>query len=45
MPLKKRRYPFQNTSIRYTIFIYFTVSALAASIFIGLSMYLSLIHI
>ena len=39
MPLKKRRYPFQNTSIRYTIFIYFTVSALAASIFIGLSMY------
>ncbi len=39
MPLKKRRYPFQNTSIRYTIFIYFTVSALAASIFIALSMY------
>ena len=30
---------FRIASIRYTIFIYFTVTALAASIFIGLSMY------
>ncbi len=30
---------FKRTSIRYMIFVYFTVTALAASIFIGLSLY------
>ena len=30
---------FNRTSIRYMIFVYFTVTALAASIFIGLSLY------
>ena len=29
----------KRTSIRYMIFVYFTVTALAASIFIGLSLY------
>lgn len=39
MLFKKRREFLENTSIRYSIFIYFTVTALAASIFIGLSLY------
>ena len=30
---------FKRTSIRYIIFVYFTVTALTASIFIGLSLY------
>ena len=30
---------FENTSIRYTIFIYFTVTALVAILLIGISLY------
>lgn len=39
MPFKKQKEYLENTSIRYSIFIYFTVTALTASIFIGLSLY------
>lgn len=35
----KRRRLFENTSIRYTIFIYFTISALVAIMLIGISLY------
>lgn len=39
MLFEKQRQFFRNVSIRYSIFIYFTVTALAASIFIGISLY------
>ena len=39
MVFEKAREIFRRTSIRYSIFVYFTVTALAASIFIGLSLY------
>ena len=35
----KRKKLFENTSIRYTIFIYFTISALVAIIFISMTLY------
>ena len=37
--LKKGKRWLRNVSIRYIIFVYFTLSALAASVFIGLSLY------
>lgn len=37
--LKKGKKWLRNVSIRYIIFVYFTLSALAASVFIGLSLY------
>ena len=36
---QKQRKKLANASIRYTIFIYFTLTALAASVFIGISLY------
>lgn len=39
MPFKKRQWSPQKASIRYIIFIYFTLTALAASLFIGVSLY------
>ena len=39
MLFKKRKDVLQNISIRSNIFIYFTITALAASIFIGVSLY------
>ncbi len=39
MEKKKKSRIFHNTSIRYTIFIYFTVTALAASLLITFSLY------
>ena len=36
---EKQRIKLQKASIRYIIFIYFTLTALAASIFIGISLY------
>lgn len=39
MLFEKQKQSMQNTSIRYIIFIYFTLTALAASIFIGISLY------
>lgn len=39
MLFEKQRIKLQKASIRYIIFIYFTLTALAASIFIGISLY------
>ena len=39
MFLKQRKHRLQNASIRSIIFMYFTITALAASIFIGVSLY------
>ena len=39
MLFEKQRVKLQKASIRYIIFIYFTLTALAASIFIGISLY------
>lgn len=39
MLFKKRRWNLQKASIRYIIFIYFTLTALTASVFIGISLY------
>lgn len=39
MAKPKGKRVFENTSIRYTIFIYFTVSALVAILLIGISLY------
>lgn len=39
MQYRKRKRFLENTSIRYTIFIYFTISALVAILLIGLSLY------
>lgn len=39
MLFKKRRRNLKKASIRYIIFIYFTLTALAASLFIGISLY------
>lgn len=39
MLFEKQKQSMQNTSIRYIIFIYFTLTALTASIFIGVSLY------
>ncbi len=39
MIFQKLRRMLENTSIRYNIFIYFTVTSLAASILIGISLY------
>lgn len=39
MSMQKKEKPFSNISIRYTIFIYFTVSALVAILLIGVSLY------
>lgn len=39
MSLPKKKKLFSNISIRYTIFIYFTVSALVAILLIGVSLY------
>ena len=39
MLFKKHRQGVQKASIRYIIFIYFTLTALAASVFIGISLY------
>lgn len=39
MLFEKQRKILENTSIRYSIFVYFTVTALAASILIGISLY------
>ena len=39
MLFEKQRIKLQKASMRYIIFIYFTLTALAASIFIGISLY------
>lgn len=39
MLFEKRKKFLQDTSIRYSIFMYFTITALAASVFIGVSLY------
>ena len=39
MLFEKQRTGMPGTSIRYSIFIYFTVTALAASVLIGFSLY------
>ena len=39
MFLKQRKHRLQNASIRSIIFMYFTITALAASVFIGVSLY------
>ena len=39
MLFEKQRQGVQKASIRYIIFIYFTLTALAASVFIGISLY------
>lgn len=39
MPMQKKKTILSNMSIRYTIFIYFTVSALVAILLIGVSLY------
>ena len=39
MLFKKQQLNLQKASIRYIIFIYFTLTALAASVFIGVSLY------
>ena len=39
MLFEKQRQGAQKASIRYIIFIYFTLTALAASVFIGISLY------
>lgn len=39
MLFEKQRQSVQKASIRYIIFIYFTLTALAASVFIGISLY------
>ena len=39
MLFEKERQGVQKASIRYIIFIYFTLTALAASVFIGISLY------
>ena len=39
MGLTKRNIISQKASIRYIIFIYFTLTALTASVFIGVSLY------
>ena len=38
MFLKQRKHRLQNASIRSIIFMYFTITALAASVFIGVSL-------
>ena len=37
--MKQRKHRLQNASIRSIIFMYFTITALAASVFIGVSLY------
>ena len=39
MFLRQRKHRLQNASIRSIIFMYFTITALAASVFIGVSLY------
>ena len=45
MLFEKQRIKLQKASIRYIIFIYFTLTALAASIFIGISLSVSYTHL